>query len=89
MQYLGVQATLTELRRKTGRVIGPVIHAGKSVEITNMGKVVASIQPRGRGMSGKEFAAWWAKRPRLGQELADEVAQNMRELRNASRGTAD
>jgi antitoxin (DNA-binding transcriptional repressor) of toxin-antitoxin stability system len=41
-----VQATLTDLRRKAGKVIGPVIHAGQTVELTQYGQIVASIQPK-------------------------------------------
>ena len=44
----GVQATLTDLRRKAGKVIGPVIHAGQTVELTQYGQVVASIKPQAK-----------------------------------------
>ena len=48
MQNWGVQATLTDLRRKAGKVIGPVIHAGQTVELTQYGQVVASIKPQAK-----------------------------------------
>jgi antitoxin (DNA-binding transcriptional repressor) of toxin-antitoxin stability system len=59
MHYYGVQATLTDLRRKTGRVLGPVIHAGQTVEITAQSVVVATIQPKKarRKMSRDEIRA--------------------------------
>ena len=37
--------TLTELRRKTGDVVRPVIHAGKTVRISEHGKPVLRIVP--------------------------------------------
>jgi len=83
MQSWGVPATLTELRRKTGKVLGPVIHAGQSVDITSQGQVVASISPRPKGLSGKEFVRLWRSGPRLGKELADELAQSLKELDQA------
>jgi antitoxin (DNA-binding transcriptional repressor) of toxin-antitoxin stability system len=46
VQIWDVQATLTDLRRKAGKVIGPVIHAGQTVELTQYGQVVASIHPK-------------------------------------------
>jgi len=41
-----MQATLTELRRETGKVIRPVIHGGKDVILTEHGREVARIVPR-------------------------------------------
>ena len=83
MQSCPVQATLTELRRKTGKVLGPVIHAGKSVDITSQGQIIASIQPQLRGISGDDLARLWESGPRLGPELAEEVAQNLKECDQA------
>lgn len=40
-----MKATLTELRRETSKVIGPVIHACKKVVLTEHGREVASIIP--------------------------------------------
>ena len=43
-----VRATLTELRRDTSKVIRPVIHAAKSVVLTEHGQEVAEILPKAR-----------------------------------------
>jgi prevent-host-death family protein len=41
-----VNATLTELRRETSRVIRPVIHGAKTVTLTEHGQEVAQISPK-------------------------------------------
>lgn len=41
-----MKATLTELRRETSRVLRPVIHAGKTVTLTEHGEDVAEITPK-------------------------------------------
>ena len=43
-----MRATLTELRRATSKVIRPVIHAAKSVVLTEHGEEVAEILPKAR-----------------------------------------
>jgi antitoxin (DNA-binding transcriptional repressor) of toxin-antitoxin stability system len=75
-----VKATLTNLRRDTGRVLGKVIHGQESVELTQHGQVVAEIQPRPRPMTGAEFAAMWKARRPLGKDAAQEVAEALRAL---------
>jgi len=40
-----MKATLTELRRETSKVMGPVIHACKKVVLTEHGREIASIIP--------------------------------------------
>ena len=40
-----MKATLTELRRETSRILGPVIHASKKVLITEHGRNIAAIVP--------------------------------------------
>jgi prevent-host-death family protein len=40
-----MKATLTELRRETSRILGPVIHASKKVLITEHGRNIAAIIP--------------------------------------------
>jgi prevent-host-death family protein len=40
-----MKATLTELRRETSRILGPVIHASQSVVITEHGRNIAAIVP--------------------------------------------
>jgi prevent-host-death family protein len=40
-----MEATLTELRRETGKVIRPVIHGGQEVTLTEHGLAVARLVP--------------------------------------------
>ena len=69
-----MKASLTELRRETGRLLGTVIHGKKNIELTEHGKVVAEIQPSPQPMSGKQFAAAWSNRKALGKETAEAIA---------------
>ena len=45
-------------------------------------------EPRKRpcpgGVGGREFAAWWRNRPKLGAETAREILENIRATREAS-----
>jgi prevent-host-death family protein len=77
-----MQATLTELRRKTSDILRSV-QAGKGVEITDHGKVVAELRPRFKGMSGAQFAQLWRNGPRLDRETAAEVLANVRAMETA------
>jgi prevent-host-death family protein len=43
--FTQMKATLTELRRETSRILGPVIHASKKVVITEHGRKIAAIVP--------------------------------------------
>jgi antitoxin (DNA-binding transcriptional repressor) of toxin-antitoxin stability system len=40
-----MKATLTELRRESSRILGPVIHASKKVVLTEHGRNIAAIVP--------------------------------------------
>lgn len=40
-----MKATLTELRRETSRILGPVVHASKKVILTEHGRNIAEIVP--------------------------------------------
>ena len=40
-----MRATLTQLRRETSRILGPVIHASQKVLITEHGRKIATIVP--------------------------------------------
>lgn len=40
-----MKATLTELRRETSRILGPVIHGSRKVVLTEHGREVAAIVP--------------------------------------------
>ena len=60
-----MKATLTELRRDTGRVLGAVIHGHQAVEITQHGETVADIQPCTKPLRGAEFARRWKNRKPL------------------------
>ena len=75
-----MKATLTELRRETGRLLGKVIHGNKQVGLTQHGKVVAEIQPAPQPMTGKQFAAAWARRKALGKETAEAIASALAKL---------
>ena len=43
--FTQMKATLTELRRETSRILGPVIHASKKVLLTEHGRNIAAIVP--------------------------------------------
>ena len=43
--FTQMKATLTELRRETSRILGPVIHASKKVVLTEHGRNIAEIVP--------------------------------------------
>ena len=49
-----MNATLTELHRHTAKILGPVIHGGKEVTLSEHGKPVARIR-RTYGVSKEEF----------------------------------
>ena len=44
-----MKATMTDLHRRTAKVMGSVIHAQETVEITDNGNVVAKIVPQKKG----------------------------------------
>ncbi len=77
-----MRSTLTELRRRTSHILRSV-QAGKGVEITDHGKVIAEIRPRFKGMSGADFARLWRSGPRLDAETAAEVLANVRAMEAA------
>jgi prevent-host-death family protein len=74
MHFSHMKATLTELRRETGRVLGAVIHGYRAVELTQHGANVAEIQPRAKPLSGAEFARRWKNRKPLDKATAREIA---------------
>ena len=74
---------MTQLQRQSGRV-AEAIARRESVRLTRHGETIAEIEPRPRGMTGAEFAVAWRNRRRLGRELAEEVANNLKELDNAA-----
>jgi len=41
-----MNATLTELRRETSRILRPVIHGAQTVTLTEHGQMVAEICPK-------------------------------------------
>ncbi len=75
-----VRATLTELRRQTGRVLGKVIHGQEAVDLTQHGQAVATIAPLPRSMTGAEFAAAWKARKALDKGTAEAVAEGLAAL---------
>lgn len=79
MYFSSMKATLTELRRNTGRILGAVVHGKETVELTQHGETVAQISPKARGMSAQEFARIWRERKPLGVEAAEAVAKALKE----------
>ena len=75
-----MEATLTDLARRTKEVIRPVIHGGKRVFLTEHGKVVAEIRPVIQPLSPDEFSKLWQKRSRLGKDVAADVTDALREI---------
>jgi len=74
-----MQATLTELRRKTKHVVRAV-ESGKVLEITDHGKVIAEFRAKSKGMSGPDFARLWRQRKPMDAETAAAVLANMRAM---------
>jgi antitoxin (DNA-binding transcriptional repressor) of toxin-antitoxin stability system len=77
-----METTLTQLQRQTGRVADAIARR-ETVRLTRRGETIAEIQPRQRGLSWHEFGLRWKNRKRLGKELADEMAQTLKELDKA------
>ena len=50
-----MKATMTDLHRRTAKVMGSVIHAQETVEITDNGNVVAKIVPQKKGNPEKAY----------------------------------
>jgi prevent-host-death family protein len=83
MHFCSVKATLTELRRDTGRVLGAVIHGHRAVELTQHGEIVADIQPHAKPLSGAEFARRWKSRKPLDKATAQEIAAAIKSMDRA------
>jgi prevent-host-death family protein len=83
MHFSHVKATLTQLRRNTGRILGAVIHGGHAVELTQHGKTVADIQPHAKPLSGAEFARRWKNRKSLDKATAREIAAAIKSMDQA------
>ena len=84
MHFSFVKATLTELRRDTGRILGTVIHGHRSVELTQHGQTVADIQPHAKPLSGAEFARRWKNRKPLDKATAREIAAAIKSVDHAA-----
>jgi prevent-host-death family protein len=80
MHFSHMKATLTELRRETGRVLGGVIHGHRAVELTQHGETVADIQPHAKPLSGAEFARRWKNRKPLDKATAREIAAAIKSM---------
>jgi len=80
---MSMEATLTELQRKAGRV-AEAIARGERVRLTRHGETIAEIQPRRRAMTGAEFARAWRNRKPLGKETANEIAAALKQLDKAA-----
>ncbi len=77
-----MDASLTELRRKAGKVT-LALRTQKSVRLTEHGRVIADLNPRTQPISGAEFAKLWRKRRPLDKATAEEILKNIRETRKA------
>lgn len=77
-----MEATLTELQRKTGRV-AQAIARRETIRLTRHGETIAEIQPRQRGLSGAEFSARWRNRKRMDKATCDEGIAALKELDRA------
>ena len=80
MHFLAMKATLTELRRDTGRILGAVIHRQRAVELTQHGETVADIQPHAKPLSGAEFARRWKNRRPLDKATARQIAAAIKSM---------
>jgi antitoxin (DNA-binding transcriptional repressor) of toxin-antitoxin stability system len=79
-----VKATLTELRRDTGRVLGAVIGGYQAVELTHHGETVADIQPYAKPLTGAQFARRWKNRKPLGKATAQKIAAAIKSMDSAA-----
>jgi antitoxin (DNA-binding transcriptional repressor) of toxin-antitoxin stability system len=73
MHFSRVKASLTELRRETGRILGAVIRGQRAVELTQYGETAANIQPHAKPITGAEFARRWKNRRPLGKATARQI----------------
>jgi len=87
MRFAFVNATLTDLRRRTGKLLSAVLHRNKTVQLTQHGRPVAEIRPRPQPMTPAEFSKLWRARPKLDKATADEIAKNIRDSRRAECGS--
>lgn len=78
-----MNATLTDLRRRTGKLLSAALRRNKSVRLTQHGKTVAEIRPHPEPLSVEAFSKLWRQRPRLDKATADELARNIAENRRA------
>ncbi len=83
MHFSYTKATLTELRRDTGHILGAVIHGHHAVELTQHGETVADIQPHEKPLSGVEFARRWKNRKPLDKATAREIAAAIKSIDQA------
>jgi len=77
-----MEATLTDIQRRPGRV-ADAIRRQETVNLTERGERFAEIQPCIKGISGAEFMRRWQSRSRLGKPLADELANQLKQLDQA------
>jgi prevent-host-death family protein len=83
MHFEDVNATLTDLRRQTGKLLSAVLHRNKTVGLTQHGKPVAELRPHPPLMSPEEFARLWQQRQPLGTAAAAEVAGALKAIDGA------
>lgn len=80
----GMAATLTELHRRTKKVIRPVLRAGETVTVTRHGRPAAEIAPlRVDPMPGAAYARRW-RASRMSPADLRAVAATMEEARDVA-----
>jgi len=83
MHFSSMKATLAELRRDNGRILGALIHGHRAVELTQHGEIVADIQAHAKPLSGAEFARRWKNRKPLDKATAREIAAAIKSMDQA------
>ena len=78
-----MKATLTQLRRDTGRILGTVIRGHRAVELTQHGQTVADILPHAKPLSGPDFARRWKNRKPLDKATARAIAKAVKSMDQA------
>ncbi len=74
-----MRATNTDLQRRSAYLMQRV-DAGETVELTRHGAEVARIVPLPRARTGRELAALLEHAPRLGVDVAADVARVLKRL---------
>lgn len=79
MYFTQMKATITDLHRRAADLMQRV-DAGEIVELTRHGEDVAQIIPLPKARSGRELSGLLQNAPRLGVDVAEDVAKTLKEL---------